>query len=64
MNGRDLIAQVKSRDGRQRSYCGEKKRVEMREQVSKVVSSFSHALKAIREIMKFHAISFTARHVA
>ena len=64
MNGQDLIVRVNSRYGRQRSYHGEKKRVEMRERVSKAISSFLHTLQAISSIWKFHAISLTARHVA
>lgn len=64
MNGQDLITWVKSRDGRQRSYCGENKCAEMREKVSKAVSSFSRGLQAVSSISKFHAISLTARHIA
>lgn len=64
MNGQDLIAWVKSRDGQWRSYRGEKKCAETRERVSKAVSSFSCTLQTISSISKFHAISLTARHVA
>jgi len=55
---------VNSRDGRQISYHVKKERAEMMEWVSKAVSSFSCALKAVTGIMKFQAVSLTTRHVA
>ena len=64
MNGRDLIVRVNSRDGQWRSYHGKNKCTEMMEWVSKAVSSFSHALKVVSEILKFHAISLTVQHIA
>lgn len=36
----------------------------MMEWVSKAVSGFSRALKAVSRILKFHTISLTVRHVA
>lgn len=55
---------MKLRDGRRRSYCEKKERVEMMEQVSKAVRSFSCALKVVSFILKFLMISATVLHVA
>lgn len=41
-----------------------RKRAEIMEQVLKAVSSFSHALKTVSYILKFHAISLSEWHVA
>lgn len=41
-----------------------RKSAEMMEKVSKAVSSFLRALKAVICILKFHVISLTERHIS